>query len=141
LAQPAHDHVEHRVAARMPHVAIVVHGHAAHVHAHPSCLDRSERFLFTRVGVVDGQFAHRSSASSAARASRARMLCLPSSSQMRAISGPCVSPVKAARNGMNKSLPLRPVLAPTDFEKALKSSAPSTRSAATRKKAAPALWM
>ena len=58
-AQVAHHHVEHHQHARMPEVAVVVHGHAAHVHAHLAGLDRRERFLFPAQGVVDMQHSVR----------------------------------------------------------------------------------
>ena len=55
LQQPAVDHVERHHHARMAHVAQVVDGHAADVHAHLSRLDGLEDFDATAQRVVDAQ--------------------------------------------------------------------------------------
>ena len=51
--QPAADHVEHHHHARMAEVAVVVHGHAAHVHAHLAGFDGRENLFVPVQGVVD----------------------------------------------------------------------------------------
>ncbi|MNR12663.1 hypothetical protein D3C85_1290310 [compost metagenome] len=57
-AQPAVHHVEHHHHARVADVTIVVHGHAAHIHADLARFDWHERLLFTRERVVDVQLLH-----------------------------------------------------------------------------------
>ncbi len=54
LAQPAGDQVERHHAAAVAQVAVVVHGHAANVHAHLVAIQRLEGFLGFGQGVVDG---------------------------------------------------------------------------------------
>jgi hypothetical protein len=56
--QPTIDDVERHHHARVPHVAQVVDGHAANVHAHMTSLDGLEWFQLTGEGVVDAE-AHR----------------------------------------------------------------------------------
>jgi hypothetical protein len=51
--EPAVHHVEHHHHARMAKVAIVVHGHAAHIHAHLVRLDGNEFLLVAGESVVD----------------------------------------------------------------------------------------
>ena len=55
--QPAAHDVEHDHDARVPDVAVVVDGHAAHVHAHLARLDGYEILLLARERVVDLQHA------------------------------------------------------------------------------------
>ncbi|EHP38618.1 hypothetical protein OR16_35877 [Cupriavidus basilensis OR16] len=57
-AQPALHHVEYHHHARMADVAIVVHRHAADIHAYTAGFDWHERLLFTRERVVDIQRMH-----------------------------------------------------------------------------------
>src|SRR3989344_4327124 len=52
-AQIAHRHVEHHHHARVPQVAVVVHRHAADIHADPAGDDRDKRLFFLRQDVVD----------------------------------------------------------------------------------------
>src|SRR5690606_28931691 len=54
-AQPALHHVEGHQHARMPQVTVVVHGHAANVHAHLAGPGRLEWFFSTRQRIVDMQ--------------------------------------------------------------------------------------
>ena len=51
-AQPAAHHVEHHEYPGMAEVAVVVHGHPAHVHARLSGPQRDEFGGFPRKGVV-----------------------------------------------------------------------------------------
>ena len=51
--EPAIHHIEHYQHARMAEVAIVVHRHAAHVHAGLARSDGHEFLLVTRQRVVD----------------------------------------------------------------------------------------
>ena len=56
-AQPALHHVEHHHHARMPEMAVVVHGHAAHVHPHFARVQGHEVLLGARHRVIDTQHA------------------------------------------------------------------------------------
>ena len=58
-AQIAHDHVERHQHPRVAEVAVVVDGHAAHVHPHVPGLDRTELLLRPGQGVVDPQHGRR----------------------------------------------------------------------------------
>ena len=53
--KPALHHVESDHGARVSQVAQVVHGHAAHIHAHMARFDWRKRFQCTRQRVVDTQ--------------------------------------------------------------------------------------
>jgi hypothetical protein len=53
--QPARHHIEYHHDPGVAEVAIVVHGHAAHVHASLSRLDGDEGLLFAGQGVIDFQ--------------------------------------------------------------------------------------
>ena len=54
LAQPAGNHVKHHQHAGVPEVAVVIHGHAAHIHAHVLRVERGEGFFLAGEGVVNG---------------------------------------------------------------------------------------
>ncbi|MCY1234348.1 hypothetical protein D9M72_469290 [compost metagenome] len=56
--QPAMHHVEHHHHARVANVAVVVHRHAADIHADLAGFDGHEWLLLTRERVVDVQRLH-----------------------------------------------------------------------------------
>src|SRR5690606_40217186 len=66
-------HVEGHQHARMPQVTVVVHGHAAHVHAHLAGPGRLEWFFRTRQRIVDMQ--HRSEEHTSELQSRENLVC------------------------------------------------------------------
>ena len=54
LAQPAGNYVKHHQHAGVPEVAVVIHGHAAHIHAHVLRVERDKGFFLAGEGVVNG---------------------------------------------------------------------------------------
>ena len=52
--QPTGNHVEHHHHAGVAEVAIIVHRHAAHIHAHVFGVERNEGFFLAGEGVVNG---------------------------------------------------------------------------------------
>src|SRR4029450_8481956 len=104
---------EHHHGPRVADMRVVVNRRAADIHPHVLGIDRRERLLLAREGVVevDGH------AVSPFRRFSARSRPISGSSSFS--SGPWSEAVSAWRSGMNSSLPLRPVAFLTALVQAL----------------------